>query len=109
MPLDPYDPGPAYAEPTAAERRAESNAAINNAVDHIVRRNVAAFLEKTLGDLRREAPAALLNGSYVEEIFYVDGEAYCAHRSAAIGRVAPFIEESVKEFITTLDERVEDE
>ena len=101
------DPGPAYAEPTTAEARAERNAQINNLVDDILRRHAEICLHKIHNELRREAPECLLNGLLVERVHAVGKS--MGYKRALRTELAPYLAECLREFVMTLDERVEDE
>ena len=101
------DPGPAYKEPTPAERKAERNADLNKRVEAIICQHARCMAGRVWMDLSAEVPEALLNDSLVETLYGADGSA--AYRQIFNEDVAPYLAETMREFVMTLDEKVAEE
>ena len=101
------DPGPAYAESTTAEARAERNAQINNAVDDIVMEWAKTATDAILSELQLHAPEALFDGSFAEAAYA--GGKNVGYRLISSAEVAPYLAECLREFVMTLDGRVDEQ
>ena len=101
------DPGPAYVEPTTAEAQADANAQTNNIVDEILKDWTEFISEMALDELRDRAPEALLNGSFTEAVYA--GGKYVGFKPITRAEVAPYLVECLREFVMTLDERVDEQ